>query len=325
VAPRVEEIDARTAPEAELLAIHRVDEACAWERPYRRPAESVAQYRHWSDPVRRRWVARDGDDVVGTGVLMVVSPTFAAVHLVVHPDARRRGAGRALHAALCAGAREEGVTSFFGHHWTDDGAAFARAVGAVDDMRDVASDLPLREAELPEPVVPEGWRLRSWRGAAPEELVASYARVRSAMSDAPTPGGQEFGAIDVDGVRAMERTAAGRGREIRATVAIDERGEIGAFTDIRSSPAPSPVAGTDDTATAPWARRQGLATAVKLESLRRLREERPDVQVVRTLNAEGNAAMRAVNTRLGFVPKAFLTTTVVTLGAARGETGPDSR
>ena len=319
MAARVDEIDARTAPEAELLPIHRVDEACAWERPFRTASASVAQYRHWSDPVRRRWVAREGEEVIGTAVLMVVSPTFAAAHLVVHPDARRRGAGRALHAALCAGAREEGLSSFFAHHWTAEGAAFARAVGAVDDQRDVASELRLREADLPAPVVPEGWRLHSWCGAAPEELVASYARVRSAISDAPTPGGNEFGAIDADGVRALERTAAGRGREIRVTVAIDERGELGAFTDVRTSPVPSPVAGTDDTATAPWARRQGIATAVKLESLRRLRDERPDVEVVRTMNAEGNTAMRAVNTRLGFVPTAFLTTTVVTLQPRTGD------
>jgi RimJ/RimL family protein N-acetyltransferase len=97
------------------------------------------------------------------------------------------------------------------------------------------------------------------------------------------------------------------------TVAVDGRGEVGAFTDVRTSPPPSPVAGTDDTATAPWARRRGLATAVKLESLRRLRAERPDVEVVRTMNAEGNVAMRAVNTRLGFVPCAYLTTAVVSL------------
>jgi hypothetical protein len=31
------------------------------------------------------------------------------------------------------------------------------------------------------------------------------------------------------------------------------------------------------------------------------------------MNAEQNTAMRAVNTRIGFVPTAFLTTTVVTL------------
>jgi RimJ/RimL family protein N-acetyltransferase len=313
MAPRVEEIDARTAPEEELVAIHRVDEACSWERPFRTPTESVAQYRHWSDRVRRRWVARDEADIVGTAVLMAPSPTFAAVHLVIHPAARRRGAGRALHQAVCAAAREEGIRTFFGHHWGDDGAAFARAVGAVDDQRDVASELRLREVDLPQPTLPDGWRLRSWDGAAPDELVDSYARARSAMDDAPTPGGLALGPLDREAVRALERTAAARGREPHVTVAVDERGEVGAFTDVRTSPPPSPVAGTDDTGTAPWARRRGLATAVKLESLRRLRDARPDVEVVRTMNAEQNTAMRAVNTRIGFVPTAFLTTTVVTL------------
>ncbi|MGZ4289753.1 MAG: hypothetical protein ACXVQZ_03950, partial [Gaiellaceae bacterium] len=228
--------------------------------------------------------------------------------------ARRRGVGRALHAAVVAAAREAGVHSFFGHHWEGDGAAFARAVGAVDDQRDVAAELHLRDATLPEPQLPEGWRLVSWRGPAPDELVESYARARSAISDAPTPGGLDYGPIDVANVRAMERTAVERGREIHVTVAVDGRGEVGAFTDVRVAAAPpSPVAGTDDTATAPWARRLGLATAVKLESLRLLRDERPDVEVVRTMNAERNTAMRAVNTRVGFVPTAFLTSTVVTL------------
>jgi GNAT superfamily N-acetyltransferase len=313
MAPRVEEIDARTAPEAELLAIHRVDEACTWQRPFRTPAESVAQYRHWSDPVRRRWVAREGSEIVGTAVLMLPAPTYAFVHLVVHPHARRRGNGRALFEAASAGAREHGLSAFVSHHWGDAGAAFARAFGGVDDQRDVASELRLRDVELPEPALPPGWRLVSWQGAAPDELLESYARVRSAMEDAPTPGGLVFGGLDTDEVRAIERTAAARGREMHVTVAVDGRGELGAFTDLRTSGPPSPVAVTDDTATAPWARRQGLATAVKLESLRRLRADRPDVEVVRTVNAEGNTAMRAVNTRLGFVPTAFLTTTVVTL------------
>ena len=40
---------------------------------------------------------------------------------------------------------------------------------------------------------------------------------------------------------------------------------------------------------------------MKLESLRRLRDERPDVESCRTMNAEHNVAMRAVNAKLGFV------------------------
>jgi hypothetical protein len=231
----------------------------------------------------------------------------------VLPRARRRGLGTALLAAVSDGVREAGATSFFGHHHDESGAAFARAVGAVDDQREVAAELRLREAKLPEPVLPAGFRLVSWCGAAPDELVESYAVARDAMSDAPDPEGFEYPPTDVAWVREMEEAAAARGREIRATVALDERGEVAAFTDVRVSAPPSPIASTDDTATARWARRRGLSTAVKLESLRRLREARPDVELVRTVNAERNVGMRTVNTRAGFVPVAVRTTTVVTL------------
>jgi len=310
---RVEEIDARTAPDELLLALHEVEEACSHERPFRDPSLSLAYYRHWSDGIRRRWLAWDGDKVAGGAVLMVPAPTFVVADVLVRPEARRRGVGTALLGAVKDAAREEGVASFFGHHHEEAGAAFARAAGAVDDQCDVAAALPLREVELPEPRLPAGWRLRSWTGPAPEELVESYARARGAIDDAPAPGGATLDPIDVAWVRAMEQTAADRGREVRATIALDERGEVGAFTDVRVSAPPSPIATTDDTATVPWARRRGLAYAVKLESLRALRDARPDVEIVRTLNAEHNTAMRAVNAKLGFVPTAVLTTSILTL------------
>ncbi len=310
---RVEEIDAPNAPDEVLLAIHAVEEACSYERPFREPSLSLAYYRHWSDGLRRRWIGLDGDEIVGAAVLMLPSPTFAVGEVIVLPGARRRGLGTALLAAVADAVRKAGGASFFGHHHDQAGAAFARAAGAVDDQREVAAELRLREADLSDPSLPPGFSLASWCGAAPDELLESYARARDAMGDAPDPAGFEFPAIDVDWVRAMEDAAAARGREIWVTVALDDRGEVAAFTDVRVSAPPSLVADTDDTATARWARRRGLATAVKLESLRRLRDARPDVELVRTVNAEDNVGMRTVNTRAGFVPVAVRTTAVVRL------------
>ncbi len=310
---RVEEIDAPNAPEELLVAIHHVEAACSYERPFREPSLSVAYYRHWSEGDRRRWVGLDGGEVVGAAALLLPEPTFAEAHVFVHPEARRHGLGTELLDAVKQAAREAGAPRFFGHHHDEAGARFARAAGAVDDQRDVGAELELRTAELPEPVLPVGWRFVSWRGPTPDELIESYARARDAIDDAPTPGEFALSPIDVAYVRTMEETALARGREIWATTAVDERGEVGAFTDVRVSAPPSPIAGTDDSATAPWARRQGLATAVKLESLRTLRAGRPDVQIVRTMNAESNVGMRAVNTRVGFVPTAVLTTAVLTL------------
>jgi mycothiol synthase len=305
----IRELDPRSAPDEELLTIHRIEEACSHGQPFRSAELSLAYYRVWSDGDRRWWLAGD----VGAAVLMTSPPSFNYAQVLVRPEARRRGIGTALLAEVVAWARAQGVVSFFAHHSDEAGAAFARRAGAVDDQRDVHAEIGLREADLPEPVVPDGWRLLSWIGAAPENLVESYARARAAIDDAPAPGDMTMTPIDVAWVRRMEVTAAARGRESRVTVAIDADGVVGAFTDLRLSSPPCPVATTDDTATIESARGVGLAYTVKLESLRRLRDERPDVEVVRTVNAEHNHAMRAVNTKLGFVPTAFLTTSVLTL------------
>jgi hypothetical protein len=208
--------------------------------------------------------------------------------------------------------REAGASSFFGHHWNDEGAAFASHVGAREDQRDVRATLDLRRAELPKPVVPTGWRLLTWIAAAPDELIESYARARDAMDDAPIPDGVAFPSETREDVRRTEATAAKRGRELRVTVALDERNEVAAFTDLRATPGAA-GASTDDTAVVAWARGRGLGRAVKLESLRRLREDRPEVETVTTMNAELNAAMRHINTRIGFVPTSTLTTAVLLL------------
>ena len=81
-----------------------------------------------------------------------------------------------------------------------------------------------------------GWRLRSWIGRAPDELVESFAVARDAMNDAPAPAGVEGWTTTVEEVRRIEQTAAARGREIRVTVALDDHDEIGAFTDLRATP-----------------------------------------------------------------------------------------
>ena len=99
---------------------------------------------------------------------------------------------------------------------------------------------------------------------------------------------------------------------MRVSIAMNESGEIGAFTELRVSSG-STIAFTDDTGTVAAHRGKGLARAVKLESLRRLRADHPEVDLVTTMNAEENAAMRHINESVGFRPVATLTTATLTL------------
>jgi mycothiol synthase len=315
---QVREIDPPTAPVELLHALHRLELSAMGEITPLEPPRTVENaISFWRNPpegeTRRYWIAEVNDDAVGSAGLYVHGPKFVYVEVYVLPESRRRRIGTALLDAVRAAARVEGIASFWGHHTRANGAAFASAVGAVDDQRDVRSMLQLREADLPEPAVPVGYSLRSWIGRTPDELVESYAAARQAMNDAPMPGGSEAEEWTVAEVRRSEETGIRRGREVRVTVALDPSGTIVSFTDVRVSPAPSIMANTDDTGTLASARGLGLARAVKLESLRRLRDDRLDVELVNTMNAELNAAMRHINTSIGFVPTATLTTTVLTL------------
>jgi len=161
-----------------------------------------------------------------------------------------------------------------------------------------------------------GYQVKSWIGPAPADLVESYAVARNAINDSPQANADENYPWTVEMVRGAEAMLARRGRELRVTVALDTRGEVAAFTELRLSPMPGTVASTEDTATVASHRGRGLATWVKLESLRRLRAERPSVELVTTTNAAENVAILALNHRLGFERAAVAITASLALANA---------
>jgi mycothiol synthase len=305
------EVNPSTASDEQLLAIHAIESACLAEMvpgdPGRNADEALAFYRHApATQTNAYWLAGD----VATAALYFHSPTGAYAQLYVASPHRRQGLGTALLDCVVAHGRELGAVKIYGSHATDAGVAFARHAGAVDMQREVKSVLDLGIAGLPEPNPPRGWRLETWIGSVPDEHIDAYTRARAAMDDAP-------GAADavppasVDRIRASEEALRQRGREMRLTVALRD-GEIGAFTELRLSPGAA-SGFTDDTGTAAAHRGQGLATAVKVESLRRFKADHPAVQLVTTSNDETNEAMLAINRKLGFVAAATFTRAVLDL------------
>ena len=315
---RIEEIDARTAPDEVLARFHELELSCHEElapgAPPRSEQEAIAFHRHQpTTHTSCHWLA-DG----GFAALYVHGPTAAFLHLRVDPSRRRRGVGSALLERVLARCRELGVEMLSAGYATPAGAAFAAAHGFADGQRIVHSLLDLRAAELPQPVLPDGWSLATWLGRVPDEHLAAYVRARAAMDDAPDPEGMEYPTSTAETVRASEESLARRRREMRVTVALGEDGEIGSFSELRVSRG-STLAFTDDTGTLAEHRGRGLARAVKLESLRRLRDDHPEVEVVSTDNAEENAVMRHLNESVGFRPSTLETMAVLQLGpAARG-------
>jgi GNAT superfamily N-acetyltransferase len=301
----------------DVAAAHEIMRVCHAEanpeEPYRSLDETSGFLRHPPTSEQRlAWLAEHHGDRCGFALLGALGGSaLGTVELLVRPDARREGHGRMLLAAVREQARELGRSLLTGAWTAEAGAAFAASVGAVDARRDVRSLLRLPCATAP-PQAP-GYTLRSWVGAAPEELVASYARAREAVNDAPLVAADEWERWDVDRVRDLERAVARRGRDVRVTVALDASGAVVAFTELRVSRARGATANTEDTAVVAAHRRRGLGRAVKLESLALLQRDRPDVPLVTTTNAESNDAMLSLNRTLGFRPVARATCCVLEL------------
>jgi mycothiol synthase len=280
------------------------------EAPMRSPDEVKAFLRHPPEfDTREAWIAEADGDCVGFAQLAAISgsPT-ARVELLVHPHSRRAGRGAALLEAVRSRARGLGAGVLIGGHSTEAGSRFAAAMGATDTHREVESLLRLPSAVAVDPV--PGYALRSWVGAAPEELLDSFARAREAINDAPGAAGEELAVWDAARVRALEESLERRDRDARVTVALDD-GEVVAFTELRLARTPGATAGTEDTAVVREHRRKGLGRLVKRESLRLLQQDRPDVTQLTTVNAEENRAMRSLNEALGFRPIAVWTICVL--------------
>jgi mycothiol synthase len=312
-------LDPATLSVEDVAGIYRVIAECHEEanprEPCRMPTEVEGYLRHVpaSDP-RAYWIVGQGQEVVAFAQLSSIHDSPSGyVELLVRPKARRRGRGTALLAVVRELATALERRLLIGSHATEPGARFAAWVGAEDTRREIRSllRLPVRADSGLRPV--SGYSLHSWVGAAPEELLDSYARAREAINDAPLAAEDDRAVWPPSRVRELERAVERRGRDIRVTVALDENGSVVAFTELRVSRAPGAMAGTEDTAVLSVHRRRGLARWLKTESLQELQRNRPDVKFVTTTNDETNEAMLALNGELGFEPVAVYTTAVFDL------------
>lgn len=317
-------LDPAVATDAELAQAYAVQVASrqvvGGADLMRTAAEMAAWMRHPPSFERRAyWVARHDVTVAGSGAALAgfaalavptgdgSGPVTARLNeLAVAPEYRGRGLGRALLAAVRAEAIAQGAGRLWGGFMTADGERFARAAGARTGNRTRHSALRL-PAELPAPAELPGYRLLSWVAPAPDDLVASYARAREALNDAPHDDDTGTEHWTADKIRDLEAAVARRGQQTRVTVALDGGGEVAGYSELRVGPERGTVARTEDTAVVAAHRGRGLARRIKLESLRRLAADRPDVTAVVTANDVTNAAMLAVNTALGFTEVAIQT------------------
>jgi GNAT superfamily N-acetyltransferase len=327
----IEPLDARD--DAAFDAFHDVYEAA--ERalgdvatPWMREEVRVSL----QEPGTRRWIGGFAGRVAGrvvvvgqlsTPLLDNLTSSTLAVH--VDPSRWRCGLGSAMLARLeqeaCALGRmlvqaEGGWSWAAGPQGRGEAAPeFARSRGfelGLSDVKRVLA-LPVDEAvlhDLAAEAAPQhvAYTLRSWAGPVPDELLAGWARLTATLiTEAPTGAMErEPESADPALVRESEVLLARQGRRKYNTVALDEHGEVVAYTDVATTVHEPGRAYQWGTLVRPDARGHRLGVAVKVANLRLLAAERPDLTELTTYNAEVNSRMVAVNERLGFRPVAWL-------------------
>ncbi|SCL40268.1 Acetyltransferase (GNAT) family protein [Micromonospora pallida] len=278
-------------------------------------------------PGRKLLMALATIDDVPVGHVVIHLPQVENVHnasldLVVHPDHRRRGVGRALYAHAVRALREQGRKRIIatsvgplpeGPERPAVGARFAAALGArpalvevrrrlvVDGLGHSVHDALLAEARERA----TGYRTITWQAAAPEEYVADIGYLDSRLVlDSPTGDLViEPDRIDADRVRGIERVLATRGwSPYHCGVVHEASNRLVAWTMVLVLPSSPRHADQQITIVDPQHRGHRLGLLAKLENLRHVLAHEPELSEVDTWNAADNEHMIAINEQLGFRP-----------------------
>lgn len=245
------------------------------------------------------------------------------VHVL--PSHRRLGHGSALLALAEDAARAWGCTTLMAEaSWSSDsgpsgdgspGREFARRHGyrlrIVNHQRELA--LPVDGAlltDLSDSAAHRsgGHRLVAWTGAVPDDIAEGVARLQALVGTEAPMGDLEFEeeSPDVDAMRQREAVQAAQGRTKYGVAALSSSGFVAAYTDLVTTIHEPGVAYQWGTLVDREHRGHRLGLAIKVENVRRLIAERPDITRLVTYNALDNPHMVDINDLLGFVPVEYL-------------------
>jgi GNAT superfamily N-acetyltransferase len=310
--------------DTEFERLHEaIERAQSFERPHHTRwslDEAKLEFRR-EDPTERAeaWGAYEEGVLVGGLALffpLLDNLTKCWGELAVDPDHRCRGIGSALVRQVVSRMEQDGraimvIESAYPFDRRDDHPyrRFAEANGftlAIDEIMRILP-LPTDAAmldDLARQAAPHhaAYRIESFLGDLPGELLGSYCALRNQLGvDAPT-GDVDFEAESMTPEMWRDRMAEEKdlGRARFTTVAIDPEGSVVAYTDLIAPPDPSPDVWQWGTLVDKDHRGHRLGMAVKVRNLQQLAEAHTGRARVLTTNAETNRWMVDINVRLGF-------------------------
>lgn len=266
-------------------------------------------------PADGLWVARDGEGPVGYVVLEMPwrdNTTTAHLRGTVHPDARRRGAGRGLVEQALAAARRAARTKFYAGAY--EGTAGIPALAALGFSSDGLGVNAIRRVDVhgaPRGVWDRlheearahaaGYDLLHLVGPTPPDLLDGMVTLHEAINDAPMDDPDfEEDVWDADRVRCYDRAMAGRRQTVYRVIARHrDTGDWAGLSMLCVDEFLPTVAFQEDTSVVRAHRGHRLGLLMKTDMLGWIGHERPEVGATHTWNATTNHHMIAVNERLG--------------------------
>ncbi len=223
---------------------------------------------------------------------------------------RRKGIARALLPLIVAQAEQHQRDSFivdtFDH--VPSGEQFMQRLGAQRGLTFRTSQVAAAEIdrELMQQwqgqVDGEGLEFGLWDGAYPEAELAAIAALKETMNTQP------FEALEVEDekvtperLRQIDEMLTKRGNRRWTTwVRSAETGEYAGYSDVYWQPGEPHLAHQGDTAVVPSYRRRGLGRWLKGRMAEQLLADKPEVEFIRTGNAQSNEGMLKINHEMGF-------------------------
>jgi mycothiol synthase len=310
----------RFGTDDELTSLHAVEAPIAAETGSHRMPQELDAYVAFARNLPSQfddhaWLAEaaDGTPVAG-GFCWSNSagdPLAMECDVVVRRDRRREGIGSRLFEAICTTSADEGRSLLIWETFdaVPAGEAFSRWIGAQPARVNRTSELalsdvnwPMIEAWIEARLAREmGYRLEMIDGVFPEHLRADAATFNHIMQTAPRDG-LAVGAVMIspDDIAELDRALVEAGRLRWTALMRDAAGECIGGTAVAFEPWEPGLVLQQNTGIDPAHRGLGLAKWAKAAVLKRIREDCPGAQRIRTGNAFSNAPMLAINNALGF-------------------------
>jgi GNAT superfamily N-acetyltransferase len=304
---------------AELETFVELDRAASaadspWEQPRTVHRQEQSVRRGFDGERGRYFLIVDGDAALGTAALFASdydNHDLAWTELVVRPDLRRRGYGRAALDLVLDECRSMGRTLVLLYGW--ESAASRRFAAAADfteksiTVRRIhrlgESSRSRAEVLHDEALIRAGaYELVRVRGRTSEDLLPGLVQVTAAINDAPRDDLEYDDEVyDVDRIRTYERVQEESGYRLYRIVALERAtGEVAGHSVVCVD-AEAPEWGEQhDTSVLPAHRGNRLGLLLKSAMVLWLAAEEPQLRQVLTENAASNDLMVHINERLGY-------------------------